>query len=174
MSENWHGLVKILEIEHLDCDGSVLWKAKNLRNVLHTDGEQLLLQSMFVGGRTSNTFIPSNFYFGLDSRSTVAVGDIISGLSGEPTDNGYARFSISSSGQFAVSQFAGIYQAVSPIVTFTASGGSWGPVLNLFMTSSHDSSGILISSVPLSSPLTVISGQTISLKMGLSLQDISV
>ena len=174
MSKDWHGLVKILEIKHQDSDGSVLWEAKNLRNVLHTDGEQLLLQSMFVGGNTSNTYIPDNFYFGLDSRSSVVVSNIISDLAGEPTNNGYARFSISSSGQFAVSQFSGIYQAISPIVTFTASGSGWGPVLNLFMTSTNDNSGILISSVPLSSPLTVISGQTISLKMGLSLQDISV
>ena len=171
MRETWNGLLKIIEIQHLDRDGTVLWKDSNVHNVLHVNGEQFLLNALFVGGN-SGFYIPDNYYFGLDARGSVLAADTITDLAGEPQTNGYSRQLVSSLNQFSVAIFGGIYQAVSPIVSFGASGGSWGPVTNLFLTTDLGSAGTLISSVPLSQSLTVIDGQVVSLKMGLSLRDV--
>ena len=129
---------------------------------------------MFAGGRIDNPYIPERYYFGLDYRPFVNNSDtmaIIANEGAEPSSNGYTRAGIDSINQFSISVVGGITTAACPIISFNAAGGSWGPVRNLFLTTSISNSGTLIASVPLSAVLTVDEGETISLRMALSLQD---
>lgn len=171
-NKTWNGLITIVQIQHLDKNGKCLWEDNNLRNMLHYGGEQFVLTAIFSSGNTTaTTTIPDNYYFGLDTRSTLAAADDMSAITGEPSINGYARQSVSSTGQFVVSFVGGVYQAKSPILTFTASTGPWGPVKNLFMTNKSDNSGYLISSAPLSQTITVAAGESVTMRLAMSLRD---
>jgi hypothetical protein len=164
----WHGLMKLLEIKHLSADGDVLWKSENIRNILHTSGEEFMLTSLFSDAST----IPTDYVFGLDNRLTVAAADTMTDVSlVEPAGNGYFRQAVASDGQFVISVVNGVNRASGPIITFSAAGGSWGPVRNLFLTDQPDSSGFLIASVPLAQVLTVADGESVSMRMALSLRD---
>lgn len=158
----------ILDIKHVDRSGTVLWQRQNVLNLLHTAGERYLLEAAFVGGQVS-TVIPENYYLGLDRRTTLAAGDTLTDLIAEPTTNGYARQSVSSTGEFTVSLDGGHYKAVSPILSFTADGGSWGPIRNLFLATSEDSTGILISTADLGKDLTVVDDQSVLLQVSVGL-----
>jgi hypothetical protein len=169
IKNNWHGLVKILNIEHRDVNGSILWRSENIHNLLHSEGEFFILSALFDGGA-----IPANYYFGMDIRTTIAVTQTISDLIGqEVTGSGYARQEISSSGDFVISETDDLYYATSPILSFSASSGSWS-ANNLFLTNQAGYSGKLIASVPLGTTITVNAGQIVSVKMSLSLRDSSI
>lgn len=164
-------LIHLEYIQHISKDGKILWEDKDLYNVLHTDGEEFILRAVFLGGKTSNTYIPNYYYFGLDNRTTPAISDTMSDLVSEPFTNGYVRGAIASTSEFTLSTSSGNKKISSPILTFQATGGSWGPVKSLFLTDKSDDSGYLISSVPLSSALTLNSGESINLRMNLVLKD---
>ncbi len=166
---NWNGLVKILEF-NLIRDGEIILQFKNLKNLLHASGENFILRACFFGGQTSS-IIPENYYLGLDNRENLDVADTMVSLAGEPSGNGYSRQAISSAGSFVISTSSGHYIATSPIVTFQATGSSWGPVNNLFLTTETDETGYLISSVELPQAVTVAAGDMITLRTVLSLRD---
>jgi hypothetical protein len=168
MNKNWHGLLKIEQIEQIR-NGEVIWKEENIKNLFHTQGEMFILSCCFsVGGGIS---VPANYYFGLDNRTTIAAGDTMAlVVDEEPTGSGYARQSVSSAGDFAIDLVGSNYRAISRIVSFTATG-AYGPVRNLFLTTAPDATGYLISSATLSSPLTFASGDIVNLRMSLQLQD---
>jgi hypothetical protein len=170
MRKDWNGLLKVLNIEHLAADGTVLWSDNNLYNILHLTGEQFVLSAVFSGGVT-NTVIPANYYFGLDNRTTIAAGDSILSLSSEPTANGYGRIAVASNSVFIVSLQSSHYRADGPIISFSAAGGGWGPVKNLFLATSSDNTGVLIASVALSQSVTLADGEAVNVRMGLSLRD---
>lgn len=168
MNKSWYGLVKILEIQHVR-DNKVIWEDKNILNTLHVGGELFILSCAFDN---DGTLPPANYYFGLDNRATVSVDDTMSEIEDEPVGNGYLRAAVSSSGQFTTELIGGAFRATSQILTFTATGLGWGPVSNLFLSSTSDNSGILIATTQLSVPVTLASGDALNLRMGLSLQDI--
>jgi hypothetical protein len=162
-------LLKVIEIQHIR-DGKVIWEDKNLYNTLHTLAEQYFLSVLF-GGVTP----PANYFMGLDNRGTITVDDTMESLVDEPTANGYLRQQVSSSSGWNIQQVTinetNIYQAIGSIITFQANGGSWGPVNNLFMTTTSDNSGVLLASVILSQEVTLNSGDSINMRMSLSLRD---
>lgn len=160
-------LLKIDEIKHIDVDGSVLWEHKDLLNLFHLEGEYFLLNLAF--NTSEGLEVPSSYYLGLDARTTPEIDDDLSSLSGEPTQNGYLRQSISSLNGFDVSIVEDNYRAISDIMTFTATGGSWGPVTNMFLATSADDSGYLISTADLESSRTLLAGQSITLKVSIGL-----
>lgn len=171
--DNWNGLMKILWLEQRDKDGNVIASQKNIYNMFHTEGEAFLLRAAFVGG-SEQIYVPDNYYFGLDNRTTVAAGDTMDTIStdgNEPTTNGYLRQSVLSQSQFTPELTGGNYRVLSPIVAFSATGGDWGPVRNMFLTDRSDNSGSLIATATLSQPLTVEDGHVVSLRMALSLKD---
>lgn len=173
MKNNWNGLVKILQIWITNAQGEILWQDENLYNMFHLSGEEFLLKAAFVGGVT-NTIIPSNYYLGLDNRTTIDADDTmetITDVGEEPTSNGYSRVAVSSSGVFTVSLSGSHYRANSPIISFSATGGSYGPVKNLFLTTKNDNTGVLIASVALTQTITPTAGDTINMRLGLSLKD---
>lgn len=165
--KNWHGLVKILEVQHIR-DGKVIWEDKNLHNTLHVGGELFLLTCCFDN---DGTLPPAFYYFGLDNRSTVSVDDLLSDLQDEPTSNGYLRNAISSSGGFTMDNVNGVWTAKSQILNFVATLSGYGPVSKLFLATTADNSGILLATTPLSSPVTLTAGDSLSLRMALALQD---
>ena len=168
--KDWHGIMKILEVRHIDCQGNVISQYNNLHNLLHQEGEEFLLRAVFVGGRVSDV-IPDFYYLGLDNRQAVGVSDTIDDLVGEPAGGGYERQAVSSDGDFAINLEQDHFLATSPIVAFRATTGSWGPVSNLFLTSASDASGSLISTVVLPSAISLDSGQSVTMRIGMSLTE---
>lgn len=169
MKNNWNGLVKILEIQHVR-DNKVIWEDKNILNTLHTQAEMFILSCVFA--TDPGTFPPSSYYFGLDARTEITVDDLMTDVLDEPSGNGYFRQEVSSLGDFVIDTLEGIYRATGPIITFTATGAGWGPINNLFLTTSFDNSGILIASNPLSNAITLVSGDSVNMRMALALKDV--
>lgn len=166
MNKNWRGIMKVLEVQHLR-NNKVIWEDCDLYNMLHGEGQEILLNAVFAGGA-----IPSSYYMGLENRSSLAVTDNLASLLTEPSTNGYARFTTSASSDFTISSdISGNFKSQSILLTFIAAGGGWGPVKNLFMSSSLDNAGKLISSVALSDALTLVDGDIINLRINLSLTD---
>ena len=58
---NWNGIMKVLEIKHWR-NNKIIWERKNIRNILHEEGEGFILSAAFSGGKES-TVIPDNYYF---------------------------------------------------------------------------------------------------------------
>ena len=167
MENKWHGLTKVLDIKHYSKDGEIIWEDKNILNLLHTSGEEFILQTLFGGNA-----VPVAYYLGMDNRTTIAASDTMSNLTTEPIGNGYLRQPVLSSGEFTFDVTSGGFtQAQSPIVEFNAAGGTWGPVGNLFMTDQSDNSGFLISSIKLSSTVTLNDGERVTVRMGLGMRD---
>lgn len=166
----WHGIMKIQEIQHWDSSNKLLWEAHNIKNLLHYEGEQYLLQAAFVGGKSS-TIIPDFYYLGLDNRLSIVVDDTMDDLIGEPNGNGYQRASVASSGDFAINFNNNHYVATSPIVAFIATLGSWGPVSNLFITAEVDGDYKLISTVRLPSAIIMNSGDRVTMRIGMQIRD---
>ncbi len=165
---NWNGILTILEIQHWDAEGNLLWEQKNIKNMLHQEGEEFLLRAAFTGGQNS-TVIPTNYYLGLDSRSPVSVTDVLDDLVGEPTSGGYTRQAVTSSGDFVLNIEDGHYVATSPVVVFRATIGSWGPVTNLFLATTNDNSGFLISTAALESSVSLAAGNNVTMRIGMRL-----
>jgi hypothetical protein len=165
----WPGLMKVLEAYHVR-GGEVVWAARNLNNTFHRKGEELLLNYLFGG-----LAIPASLYLGLDGRTTIAEDDTMSSLVLEPVGAGYARQPVSTSG-FTIELVGNVYRATSAIVSFEAqvAGIGWGPVSTLFLSDVSQGNGTLIATVPLGQSVSVAAGDTIMMRMGLSLRDYPV
>lgn len=162
----WNGILKIIECNHLSANGDILWQSKDIKNILHVSGEQFILDAIFVG----ELEIPAYYYFGLDNRTDLDVTDELDDLLAEPTGNGYTRRPVASTGAFTLDvTTGGHYRALSSRLTFSASGSGYGPVKNLFLATSIDDSGLLISSIALGQTLTLASSESFNIVMGLSL-----
>jgi hypothetical protein len=170
--KNWHGIMKIDEIIQKDPDGKVIYKEENIYNILHAQGEERILSAVFLGGPTNNTYIPSSYYLGLDNRATISSDQTLASLSGEPSGNGYSRQPASSVTGFSIINNGGVYQARSNVIIFAAVVGSWGPVINLFLTdASSGTAGNLYSTAVLASPIIISAGETISVRFSLALKN---
>jgi hypothetical protein len=159
--------MKVLEISHLSKEGSVLFNKKNINNILHLQGEEFILKSLFGG-----LSIPEEYYLGLDARTTLLSTNTLASISGlEANSGGYTRQIVGAGGFSFVTDETGNYQANSPVVLFRATSGSWGPVRNIFVATQAGYSGYLISSVPLGTNLIVQQGEIISMRIGLALRN---
>jgi len=173
MRKDWNGILKVLEIEHIR-DGKVIWSDKNLYNTLHTEGEGYLLEILFKNPN-DGSLPPEYYYLGLDARTSIEVSDNMAAIIDEPVGNGYFRQLVSSKPEqstgWLITSNSGYTKALGSIITFTAAGGSWGPVSTLFLTNQNDNDGVLISSVALSDEATLDDGDVINLRMALTLRD---
>lgn len=159
--------MKVLEISHFNKNGETLYQEKNINNILHSQGEEFMLKILFGG-----LSLPSQYFLGLDSRSTLSASTTMSDLSSlEPSASGYSRQSVAINNFSFITNGSGNYQANSPVVLFRAVGGAWGPVRNIFLTTQAGYSGYLISTVPLGSNLTVQDGEIVSMRIGLALSN---
>ncbi len=163
----WRGILKILEIQLIE-NNKIIFEKRNLKNLMHLQGEEYFLNVLFSGSS-----IPTYYYFGLDNRENLDVLDTLDDLYQEPSRYGYSRQSVDSSSGWTFSTSGSIYRAVSPIITFTASGGSIGPIQNVFLTTQDSGEstvdGYLISSIYLESSITILDGNSISLRASVGL-----
>lgn len=160
-------LMTISRIRHNDDKGRVLWERFNIPNTFHSGGQEFLMKVAFI--TASGVTVPSSYYVGLDARSTLAVTDTLTTISGEPTQFGYSRQTLSSANGFSLTTSGNNYKLISNILTFSATGGTWGPVSCVFLTTGAGSVGYLISSALLPEARTVQSGQSITMQIDLSL-----
>lgn len=159
-------LMTILAIRHRDAEGRVVFGRDDLLNVVHSSGEEYMLNVLFSG-----LGAPPFYYMGLDSRDAPEASDSMAGLQGlEPSSNGYERQSVNSGGFAVAVNAAGAWQATGPTVLFRASGGSWGPIKNIFLcTGLGYETPALVSSVPIGQNITVQDGETVTMRMAMSL-----
>lgn len=164
-------LMTVLEIKHFDAQGKLLWEKKHIPNVIHHAAEQYFLSVLF---NTTAATVPINYYCGLDNRTSPDASDTLANLSQEPTQFGYTRQAVSSSTGFTVGlNTDSIYQATSNVLTFVASGGSWGPVKNVFLATTVNNSGVLLSTAALDGSRFLNDGESTTLRLGLTLRDAS-
>ena len=155
----------VLEIKHYR-DNKVIWEEQNIPNIFHESGERFLFSVAFDtdGGYE----VPTFYYVGLDNRSVIDYSDDIGSITGEPSGFGYGRQTASSSSGFGITLTEGRIRATSGILTFSATGGSWSQVSNVFLATSADSSGDLIATSALSSPRTLNSGDHLTVRLKLA------
>lgn len=162
--------MKLLEIKHLDVDGKVLWEDENIPNTFHYEGEEFLLKVAF--NTASLVEVPANYYVGLDNRTSIVVGNTLAGLTTEPNSGGYSRQSVNSINGFVVQDSGdGNKQAISTVLTFTATGSGYGPIKNVFLTNVSGSSGYLLSSAALSASRSLTAGQVLTVRVAVTLRN---
>lgn len=95
----------------------------------------------------------------------VTESDTLSSLSGEPDGtNGYSRQSVSTdTSGFSVSQSGGDWGFETATQTITASGGTIGPVNTLFLCTSSDDTGWLLTTLPLNKERSISDGTSINI-----------
>jgi hypothetical protein len=155
-------LFKIIEISHFSADNKLLWQEKNISNILHDQGKEFIIKTLFTG----ELAVPDNYYIGLDNRGSLSASQDMTSLS-EPSGNGYTRQTLTSTGDFTYDEDN--VNAVSNIfLTFTCTSSSYS-AKNVFVTNASDNSGYLISSKALATARTLTTGETITLKIGINL-----
>ncbi len=135
-------------------------------NALADEGEQDMLSVYFRGGTA-----PTNFYIGL-LNSTPTDTTTLATMTGEPSGNGYARSLVerNSTGWPTLALNSGDYRAVSSTETFTASGGTIGPVTYAFLTTVvSGTSGLFLVYNALSTSRTLASGESLDVTMRITL-----
>ena len=146
-------------------DGSILWEER-AANAFADEGEQLILD-VFLRGATA----PTQFYLRLYNDTPVET-DGLASLTGEPSGNGYSPSLIerSATGWPTLALDSGDYQATSSAETFTASGGSIGPVTYAVIATNSDNTGKLIAYAALSQSRTLADGESLTVTYKLKQQ----
>ena len=165
MKKDWHGILKIEEFKVFEKNELILEKY-NLFNVMHQQGESLILRVLFANGT-----VPDYYYVGLDSRTTLSETQSLSSIEFlEPSTNGYQRQQVNAKTGFVLSSTAPV-KATSVMINFSANvSGPWGPVKNIFLCDkSNGYSGNLISSVALGTDLIVNTSTVVSMKFSMTL-----
>jgi len=159
----------VADVVHKDKNGNVIWRENNVRNIFHDGGEEYIIKACF----TEEVSVPANHYLRLDNRSSLAEADVLSSLSAEPTTNGYAAVAITTNTTgYTASQDSGDWQAATKTCTFSASGGSVGPVANMNLCdASTGTSGRLLCSLALSQSRTLSDGESLDATMTLKVSE---
>lgn len=161
----WPRFLRILNLKHFSND-VLVDECYDLSNMLHVGGQNFILSCCF---NTAVHTVPSIYYIGLDNRSIIQESDVITNLIGEPSGYGYVRQPVSSSTGWTIANFPLGVVATSPVISFLASGGSYGPVLNLFLTTALDNTGVLIATAPFSGHRTLNDGDHLTMQLAVSL-----
>lgn len=169
-------LMKIKSFKVLDKLGKPRYEQFNIKNILHKQGEEFLLKSIFY----DKTIIPENFYIGLDARPGINRTDTLRQIIAEPSSNNYNRQLIAH-GDWNISENSdGVFLAKSGTIIFSAissTDAGWGPVSNIFLTTTNERctlssvscNGYLISSAKLSDNISLNSGESVVIEMSISL-----
>ena len=153
------GMHSVWSVRHRDRKGRLIY-ADYGHNMLHDEGEEWFCQVLFSEAQS----VPTNFYIGLDNRTSLAETDVLATeiAANESSGNGYAREAVASdTNDWTVSQVSDDWRAASKTVTFTASGGSIGPETKMFLATTVDNTGKLIASRALSQSRTIADGESL-------------
>lgn len=163
--EKKRGWIGLWDFECYDKKGNLLWEERDRENNLADEGEENMIDLYL---RAQNA--PAQFYIRLFNDTPVDT-DTISDLTGEASGNGYAAQLVprSTGGWPTLVLDSGDFQATSSQETFVASGGSWGPVTYAVLTTSTDSSGLLIAYVALSQTRTINDGESLKITIKVKL-----
>lgn len=133
---------------------------------LANEGEQLFLDVM-----SGDEIKPPVYYLRLFNDTPVE-DDSLSDLVGEASGSGYAPILLNNdSSDFPVRGLdSGDYQITSKQVTFTATGGSIGPVTYVVLATSSDNSGKLVAYVALSQSRLLADNETLKITFTIKLQ----
>jgi hypothetical protein len=157
---------------HRGADGSVLATWID-RNALVDVGEQRLLEIYF---RDASEVSTTQYYVSLSDAtnpcSVTETDSLATANTGEPSTNGYARQLVerSATGWPTSALDAGDWRVVSSTETFSASGGSWGPVNCAVLQTTIDNTGDHIAFVALSQARTLASGESLDVSLAIKLQ----
>lgn len=165
MSKPKRRVVRIWEFEHLDKFGNVIDRWEN-ENSLADEGEEDVLDVYYRGATA-----PTTFYLALYNDTPVDT-DGLADLTGEASGNGYARIEIERSGTGfpTLALDSGDFQLTSKTVTYTASGGSIGPVTYAVLTNvSSGTAGLLLNYVGLSTSRTLADGESMNATLKIKL-----
>jgi hypothetical protein len=157
--------IGVFHVIHRASDGAILHE-EDAPNNLADEGEQAFLDCVLRA-----TSCPTTFFLRLYNDTPVET-DTLSTLTGEPSTNGYAAQELTrnSTGWPTLALDSGDYQATAATKTFTATGGSWGPVTYLALATSSNNSGKLISYAALSTSRTLANGESLQVTYKLKLQ----
>lgn len=157
--------VGVWEFKHIAKDGSII-DAWSQKNALADEGEQSMLDTYFRGQNA-----PTTFYIRLFNDTPVET-DTLADLLNEPSGNGYAAIEVERStvGFPTLALNSGDYQVVSKTVTFTASGGTIGPVTYAVLATTSNNTGKHIIFVALSTPRTLANGESLAVTLTGKLQ----
>jgi hypothetical protein len=157
--------IGVFELVAHDAAGHELWR-ETIHNALADEGEEAFLD-VFLRGATA----PATFYLRL-YNDTPAETDGLADLTGEPSGNGYAAEELARSavGWPTLALDSGDYQATSATVTYTASGGSIGPVTYCVLATTSDNTGLLVSYAALSQSRTLADGESLDVTYRIKLQ----
>jgi hypothetical protein len=146
----------IWKLECRDINGNIKWKEEG-RNGLVDEGEENMLRTYF-----RNESEPTEFYVRL-ANDTIIETDTLSDIAGEPSGNGYAPILIERSAVgFPIIQLDnGDYRVTSKEFTYTASGGTIGPVNLAYVATTSDNSGKLIAFKALSTTRNISDGDSL-------------
>lgn len=160
--------IGIYHFRHRNKEGVVIWEDK-CENFLADEGEYAMLDQFLRGAAQY-----ANTYLGL-VNDTPAETDALTDLQNEPSGNGYSRVTISSdnTGWPTIELDSGDYQVVSKTCTFTADGGTIGPVTYAFLASSSDNTGKLIAAVALSTTRTLADGESLDVDITVKLGEVA-
>jgi hypothetical protein len=138
-------------------NGEVIWQEEYKHNAIADEGAEAILEVFY---RASTAYAPATFYVRL-CDDTLVVSDTLSSVQNEPSGNGYAAQEVTrDTTGFPMKDVAsnGNQRLTSKTVTFTASGGSIGPVTTAYIATTSDNTGKLIGYLPLSMQRTVLNG----------------
>lgn len=141
-------------------------------NFLADEGEEDMLDVYFRGATA-----PTEFYLRLYNEADTTNGTIDETInlsdasSGEPSSNGYSAQLVerNTTGWPTLTQTSGDFQVQSKEVTFSASGGSWGPVDYAIVATTSDDTGLALAAVALSESRTLKDGETLRSSYDLTL-----
>jgi len=155
-----------LNLTAYDKDGNVKWQEFARLNALADEGEQLFLNCTLI-----TTGCPTTFYLRL-FNDTPAETDTLADLTGEPSTFGYAACEITrdASGWPTLALDSGDYMATSSEETFSASGGSWGPVTYAVLATTSNNTGKLVAYAALSTSRTLANGESLKVVYNLKMQ----
>ncbi len=151
--------------EHRNAAGVLLWDQDWTPNALADEGEQAMLDVYFRGAAA-----PTNFYVGLLNSTPTDVTTLAT-MTAEAAGSGYARQVVPATavGFPTLALDAGDYRAVSTVETFTAAGGSIGPVTYAFLATTTDNTGKLVVYNALSQSRTLASGDSLDVTFRIKL-----
>jgi hypothetical protein len=161
-----------IEWKHIGAEGNVIADGIAYNNL--SDSGELDVLDCFLRATTC----PTTFWLRLvDSTSTCSVVDTSTLADavgfGEPSTNGYASQEIARSavGWTNLGLDAGDGQATSAAKTFSASGGSWGPVHCAILTNAQTgTTGKVFSYIALSTGRTLNDGESLQVIYRIKLQ----
>lgn len=136
-----------------------------VENNLADEGEEAMLDVFFRNGTSYATFYIRLF------NDTPVDTDGLSDLINEASGNGYAAQSLARNNTDfpTLALDSGDFQVESLEQTFSASGGSWGPVTYAVLATSSDNSGKLIAYVALAASRTLQDGDSLKVTFKIKL-----